>query len=86
MRLIGSILWDELSAMLCTQSHLLIDLWPLAIGWPSSIYHGMHLGPVTKFPSKEVKHFWRLANYIVPILVTQIAVAAARQAREGSES
>ncbi|KAI9166454.1 hypothetical protein HJFPF1_02556 [Paramyrothecium foliicola] len=44
LRVLGSLLWDDLNAMLVMQTQHLEDLWPLAMYHPHSVY----VGPVVK--------------------------------------
>ncbi|KAL7896714.1 hypothetical protein HDV63DRAFT_378348 [Trichoderma sp. SZMC 28014] len=40
LRVLGSVLWDDLGALLVTQTQHLSDLWPLAMNHPHSVYQG----------------------------------------------
>lgn len=40
VRVLGSILWDDLSALVKTQTQHLFDVWPLAMNHPHNVYEG----------------------------------------------
>ncbi|KAM0477559.1 hypothetical protein ACHAPX_005872 [Trichoderma viride] len=40
VRVLGSILWDDVGALVVTQTQHLSDLWPLAMNHPHSVYEG----------------------------------------------
>lgn len=40
VRVLGSILWDDLGALVKTQTQHLFDVWPLAMNHPDSVYQG----------------------------------------------
>ncbi|KAH8650991.1 hypothetical protein BX600DRAFT_472889 [Xylariales sp. PMI_506] len=44
MRILGSLLWDDLGALIVMQTQGLFDLWPLAMNHPFQVY----VGPVVK--------------------------------------
>ncbi|KAF4345521.1 hypothetical protein FBEOM_471 [Fusarium beomiforme] len=69
LRILGSLLWDELGAMLVMQSALLKDLWPMAMHDYDGIYRGIRVTPVLKFSSYEENMVWRIASEVVPKLV-----------------
>ncbi|KAF4951146.1 hypothetical protein FSARC_12997 [Fusarium sarcochroum] len=69
LKILGSLLWDELSAMLVRQGAFLDDLWPMAMSDPESIYRGPKVTPVLKFSSYADALRWELACNIVPRLV-----------------
>ncbi|KAM0338454.1 hypothetical protein ACHAPU_011331 [Fusarium lateritium] len=66
LRILGSLLWDELGAMLITQSASLTNLWPMAISDPESTYRGFKVAPVLKFSTYEETLRWEIASYLVP--------------------
>ncbi|KAL5341083.1 hypothetical protein BJX70DRAFT_396139 [Aspergillus crustosus] len=65
MRILGSLVWGDLYAMLSSQSAILEDLWPLAMEHPNQVY----IGPVV--PS--VLYGWRLQNGIRGTLMRDMA-------------
>ncbi|KAM0424905.1 hypothetical protein ACHAPT_009961 [Fusarium lateritium] len=69
VRVLGSLLWDDLGALLITQSAWLVDIWPLAMSHPHGIYKGPRVTPVLKFSSYEETLRWELACAIIPRLV-----------------
>ncbi|KAF4441832.1 hypothetical protein F53441_11917 [Fusarium austroafricanum] len=69
LRILGSLLWDELGAMLVMQSALPRDLWPMALDDPERVYRGPKVAPVLKFSTYEEILRWKLASEIVPDLV-----------------
>ncbi|RGP65874.1 hypothetical protein FLONG3_9006 [Fusarium longipes] len=71
MRILGSLLWDELSAMQTTQGVFLRNLWPYAMSDPDQIYRGPVVGtPVLKFPSYQETMVWEIASVVVPLFVS----------------
>ncbi|KAF5671249.1 hypothetical protein FHETE_4219 [Fusarium heterosporum] len=66
LRILGSLLWDELGALLVTQSALLVDLWPMVISDPENTYRGFKVTPVLKFPTYEETLRWEIASYLIP--------------------
>jgi hypothetical protein len=56
LRVLGSVLWDDLSALVVLQTQHLEDLWPLALDHPLGVY----VGPVVK---KQVIS-WRVLRRI----------------------
>ncbi|PKS08187.1 hypothetical protein jhhlp_005463 [Lomentospora prolificans] len=73
LRVLGSLLWDDLGAMLVNQGPHLADLWPLAMSHPKSVYEGPRIDPVLRFSSAEDLKQWQLANAIFPSLVQYMA-------------
>ncbi|VTT78466.1 unnamed protein product [Fusarium fujikuroi] len=69
LRILGSLLWDELGALLVMQSAFLENLWPMAMHDVEGIYRGIRTTPVLKFSSYQENLNWRLASEIVPKLV-----------------
>ncbi|CAJ0555355.1 Ff.00g054200.m01.CDS01 [Fusarium sp. VM40] len=66
LRILCSLLWDELGAMLVMQSTFPQGLWPMATSNPEMIYVGTKLTPVLKFPSYQETLWWEIARYLVP--------------------
>ncbi|KAH7133808.1 hypothetical protein EDB81DRAFT_727286 [Dactylonectria macrodidyma] len=69
LRILGSLLWDELGAMSIRRSISLSSLWPMAMADPERIYRGQTVTPVFKFPTHAELSRWELACAIVPRLV-----------------
>jgi hypothetical protein len=69
LRILGSLLWDELGALLIMQSAFLEHLWPMAMHDAEGIYRGIRVTSVLKFSSYQDNLNWRLASEIVPKLV-----------------
>ena len=69
LRILGSLLWDELGAMCIRRSISLKNLWPMAMADPERIYRGQMVTPVLKFPTHAELSRWELACAIVPMLV-----------------
>ncbi|KAJ9416839.1 hypothetical protein FOXG_13011 [Fusarium oxysporum f. sp. lycopersici 4287] len=69
LRIQGSLLWDELGALLIMQSAFLENLWPMAMHDAEGIYRGIRVTSVLKFSSYQENLNWRLASEIVPKLV-----------------
>ncbi|KAF4950773.1 hypothetical protein FGADI_7969 [Fusarium gaditjirri] len=69
LRILGSLLWDELGALMVMQSEVLENLWPMAMHDAESIYRGIRVTSVLKFSSYQENLNWRLASEIVPDLV-----------------
>ncbi|KAM0545760.1 hypothetical protein ACHAPJ_011184 [Fusarium lateritium] len=69
LRILSSLLWDELGALLIRQGAFLDNLWPMAMSDPESIYRGPKVTPVLKFSSHADTLRWDLASNIVPRLV-----------------
>ncbi|KAJ4005007.1 hypothetical protein NW752_011520 [Fusarium irregulare] len=69
MRILGSLLWDELGAMLTTQGASIQDLWPFAMSDSERVYRGPKLDMVLKFPTYEETVAWELASAIVPLMI-----------------
>lgn len=65
MRVLGSLLWDDVSAMLVMQNQILEDLWPLAIHHPLQVY----VGPVTDVQRKAWKDFGVMRDEMAERLV-----------------
>ncbi|CAG7554698.1 unnamed protein product [Fusarium equiseti] len=77
MRILGSLLWDELGAMLTTQGAFIQDLWPFAMSDAEKVYRGPKLDMVLKFPTYEETIAWELASAMVPLMID-----SARDARD----
>ncbi|KAL3477331.1 hypothetical protein BJX99DRAFT_126711 [Aspergillus californicus] len=56
MRILGSLVWGELYAMLSSQSAILEDIWPLALDHPNQVY----VGPVVPTQTEG----WRTQNVL----------------------
>lgn len=69
LRILGSLLWDELGALLIMQSAFLENLWPMAMHDAEGVYRGIRVTSVLKFSSYQENLNWRLASEIVPKLV-----------------
>ncbi|KAF9767770.1 hypothetical protein IL306_015027 [Fusarium sp. DS 682] len=69
LRILGSLLWDELGAMLVMQNALLKDLWPMAMHDAEGIYRGIRVTSVLKFSTYQENLNWKIASEIVPKLV-----------------
>ncbi|KAM0438622.1 hypothetical protein ACHAPT_001374 [Fusarium lateritium] len=69
LRILGSLLWDELGAMCIRQSLELANLWPMAVADAKEIYRGQMVTPVFKFPNHDEFVRWELAYTVVPWLV-----------------
>ena len=68
MRILGSLLWDELGAMLTTQGASIQDLWPFAMSDSERVYRGPKLDMALKFPTYEETVAWELASAMVPLM------------------
>ncbi|SPJ72644.1 uncharacterized protein FTOL_02373 [Fusarium torulosum] len=66
LRILCSLLWDELGAMLVMQSTFPQGLWPMVTSNPEMIYVGTKVTPVLKFPSYEETLRWEMARFLVP--------------------
>ena len=82
MRILGSLLWDELGAMLTTQGAFIRDLWPFAMSDAENVYRGPKLDMVLKFPTYEETVAWELASAMVPLMIDSARVA--RNGQNGS--
>ena len=69
MRILGSLLWDELGAMLITQGAFMKDLWPFAMSDSEKVYRGPKLDMVLKFPTYDETVAWELASTMVPLMI-----------------
>ncbi|RKL31590.1 hypothetical protein BFJ72_g10994 [Fusarium proliferatum] len=69
LRILGSLLWDELGALLVMQSAFLENLWPMAMHDAEGIYRGIRTTSVLKFSSYQENLNWKLASEIIPKLV-----------------
>ncbi|KAL4954378.1 hypothetical protein BDW69DRAFT_183597 [Aspergillus filifer] len=76
LRVLGSLIWGDLYAMLVSQSTLLQDLWPLAIDHPDYVY----TGPVVPL----VQDAWKLHNGIRGALMRGVC-SFAKAKMEGRE-
>ncbi|KAL2802032.1 hypothetical protein BJX63DRAFT_438245 [Aspergillus granulosus] len=61
MRILGSLIWGDLYAMLSSQSAIIEDIWPLAIEHPNQVY----VGPTVPLQIKA----WRIQNGIRGMLM-----------------
>ncbi|KAL2687933.1 hypothetical protein Neosp_005503 [[Neocosmospora] mangrovei] len=68
VRVLGSVLWDDVGALLFTQSSTLDEIWPLAMNRPHGIYTGSRVTPVLKFPSYDELLGFQLRCAILPAL------------------
>lgn len=75
LRILGSLLWDELSALLTVQSAFLENLWPFAMSDADKVYRGLGVGPVWKFSTYEETKAWEVANVMAPVLVNLVESA-----------
>lgn len=64
LRVLGSLIWGDLYAMLVSQSTLLEDLWPLAIDHPDYVY----TGPLVPL----VQDAWKLHNGIRGVFMREV--------------
>ncbi|KPM42938.1 hypothetical protein AK830_g3638 [Neonectria ditissima] len=53
LRVLPSLLWDDIGAMLVMRNQTLVDLWPLAMTRPALMYEGPVPLPVLLFPSLD---------------------------------
>ncbi|KAL2847605.1 hypothetical protein BJX68DRAFT_239393 [Aspergillus pseudodeflectus] len=65
MRMLGSLIWGDLYAMLSSQSAILEDLWPLATEHPNQVY----VGPTVPLQIKG----WRIQNGIRGMLMRTVS-------------
>lgn len=72
MRILGSLLWDELGAVLITQGASIQDLWPFAMSDAEKVYRGPKLDMVLKFPTYEETVAWELASAMVPLMINSV--------------
>jgi hypothetical protein len=72
VRVLGSVLWDDVGALLTTQSTTLDDIWPLAMNRPHGIYAGSRVTPVLKFSSYEELLGFQIRCAILPGLVPSV--------------
>ncbi|KAM0266182.1 hypothetical protein ACHAPA_007183 [Fusarium lateritium] len=70
LRILCSLLWDELGAMLVMQSASPQGLWPMVTSNPEMIYVGTKVTAVLKFPSYEETLRWEIAKVLGPKLVS----------------
>ena len=47
LRILSSLLWDDVSALILMQSQHLEDLWPLAMNHPRQVYEGPPIERIT---------------------------------------
>ncbi|KAL4800817.1 hypothetical protein BDV19DRAFT_3307 [Aspergillus venezuelensis] len=64
LRILGSLIWGDLYAMLVSQSTLLEDMWPLAIDHPDYVY----TGPVVPL----VQDAWKMHNGIRGAIMREV--------------
>ncbi|KAL6914620.1 hypothetical protein FSST1_012380 [Fusarium sambucinum] len=69
VRILGSLLWDELGAMQTTQGVLLKHLWPYAMSDIEKVYRGYKPGTVLKFPNYEETMAWEVLNAALPFTI-----------------
>ncbi|KAM0372157.1 hypothetical protein ACHAPK_004729 [Fusarium culmorum] len=69
VRILGSLLWDELGAMQTTQGVLLKHLWPYAMSDVEKVYRGYKPGTVLKFSSYEETMAWEVLNALLPFVL-----------------
>ncbi|KAI8671973.1 hypothetical protein NCS56_00659500 [Fusarium sp. Ph1] len=72
VRVLGSVLWDDVGALLITQSTPLDDIWPLAMNRPYGIYAGSRVTPVLNFSSYEELLGFQIRCAILPGLVPSV--------------
>lgn len=72
VRVLGSVLWDDVGALLITQSTPLDDIWPLAMNRPHGIYTGSRVTPVPRFWSYEELLGFQIRCAILPALVPPV--------------
>ncbi|RMJ16026.1 hypothetical protein CDV36_004322 [Fusarium kuroshium] len=72
VRVLGSILWDDLGALLVTQSILLDDTWALAMSHPHEVYEGARVTTVLKFSSFEQLQGFDMLCAVIPKLVPTV--------------
>lgn len=76
LRILGSLLWDELSVFLLRQAYRLEELWPLAMKHPWGVY----VGDVVPRQDKN----WRLLFHLRLAALTQFQAWKRRQGPPGS--
>lgn len=81
VRVLGSVLWDDVGALLITQSALLDEIWPLAMNRPHGIYEGSRVTPVLKFSSYEELLGFQIRCAILPGLVPSVKLGLWLMAR-----
>ncbi|KAG8670327.1 hypothetical protein FPOAC2_09677 [Fusarium poae] len=73
VRILGSLLWDELGAMQTTQGVLLKHLWPYAMSDVEKVYRGYKPGTVLKFSSYKETAAWEVLNTVLPVAIRFVA-------------
>ncbi|KAJ3519627.1 hypothetical protein NM208_g14053 [Fusarium decemcellulare] len=81
VRVLGSLLWDDLGAMLLRQSVFVDWLWPLAMGNPGGVYKGPKITPVWKFTTHSETLRWEIGSRVIPWLVRYKHMAESRGRR-----
>ncbi|KAF4463031.1 hypothetical protein FALBO_10158 [Fusarium albosuccineum] len=69
VRVLRSLLWDDLGAMLLRQSVFVDWLWPLAMGNQGAVYKGPKITPMWKFTTHSETLRWEIGSTIIPWLV-----------------
>ncbi|RGP69492.1 hypothetical protein FSPOR_4596 [Fusarium sporotrichioides] len=69
LRVLGSLVWDELGAMQTTQNVFLHQLWPFAMSDVEKVYRGHKPGNVLKFPTYEETCAWEVLNAAMPFVI-----------------
>ncbi|GKU14422.1 hypothetical protein FLAG1_11849 [Fusarium langsethiae] len=83
LRVLGSLVWDELGAMETTQNVFLRQLWPFAMSDVEKVYRGYRPGHVLKFPTYEDTCAWEVLNAAMPFVI-KLAARRGGSNRTGS--
>lgn len=68
MRVLGSLVWGDLYALISSQSTHLDGLWPLAMNHPNQVYHG----PTLPW-NVEIKP-WRVVGLVIVLILFLLLV------------